>query len=438
MFWSEMPARVNSSRAIWLASIGIGFLFLARGAFQPYAFPLFENLGRLRYAQIALIINCYVLAQSICAPLAGWYTDHTSVRIALATSIAFGGASFLLVSINPGFLMSAIAIFVAGLAFVLCKISLNTILVVHSSPDILRRSVAKRATLLNMGSFIGNSIAVRVTARFGYSTHAVLLGLLHLPLAIGLAVPRAQKPAKLVLSSQTPGFKALCKNRGFVADGLRRLAMVLPYGCWGTIIPKYVIDQYHSNEKVWTVYLTSLCTTVIGAHFLAVYLSDKLYRRGFRWEWWSMVSVVLYCTGLLLLFFARHPMMLPIAVVIFICGEVVMTPCFDETAKRHSHDAGMGKCLGLLHLVDGLGRMFGSVFALGVYGVMRNSYHRNLYWPIVVLSFFTCSSLLHIVAHYVGQHDLRPRIIDDNQACVPMDRSERVLALVDTQDQAPA
>ena len=35
-------------------------------------------------------LNGYVLAQSVCAPLAGWYADRTSVRFALATSIAFG------------------------------------------------------------------------------------------------------------------------------------------------------------------------------------------------------------------------------------------------------------------------------------------------------------------------------------------------------------
>jgi MFS family permease len=436
MFWSDMLSRPNSSRAIWLASVGIGILFLARGAFQPYAFPLFEHLGHLKYAQIALIINCYIMAQSIGAPLAGWYTDRTSVRIALVTSIAIGCASFLLISTTPGFLLSAAAIFAAGLAFVLGKISLNTILVVHSSPDILRRSVAKRATLLNMGSFLGNSIAVRTTANFGYSAHAMLLGLLHLPLAVGLAAPRAQKPIKAATAQQTIGFRALLANRGFVADSLRRLAMVLPYGCWGTIIPKYVIDQYHSNEKVWTVYLTSLCTTVLGAHFLAVYLSDKLYRRGFRWEWWSMVSVILYCIGLMLLLFARHPIMLPVAVAIFICGEVVMTPCFDETAKRHSHDAGMGKCLGLLHLVDGLGRMFGSIFALSVYGIMRNSAHRNFYWPLVVGCFFAASSLLHIIAHYLGRDDLTP--MPTATSFEPLTRSDRVLELVDIQDQAPA
>ena len=393
----------DSTAAIWLVCVGIGLLFLARGAFQPYIFPLFEHLGNLSYVQIAYLLNGYVLAQSVCAPLAGWYTDRTSVRVALATSIIFGLASFLLISTSPGFFLATAAVFVAGLAFVLGKIALNTILVLHSSAETLRSSVAKRATLLNLGSFFGNSIAYRVTASFGYRAHAILLGFLYLPLVIGLAAPPtpAKSPPKKTWGLEN--VKALCRNRGFVSDGLRRFALVLPYGCWGTIIPKYVIDEYRSNKPVWIISLTSVCTTIIGAHFLAVYLSAKLYRRGFKWEWWSMTSVLFYCAGLLLLVFARNPVMLPIAIVIFICGEVLMTPCFDETAKKHSKESGIATCLGLLHLVDGFGRMLGAAFALAVYGWMRKSNYEPYYWPIVVGVFLFVCSLLHLVAFAVGR-----------------------------------
>lgn len=393
-----MPRRAESTTTIWVVCIGIGILFMARGAFQPYAFPLFEHLGHLSYGQIALLLNGYVLAQSICAPLAGWYTDRTSVRTALSTSIVFGLVSFLVISRGPGFLISTIAVFAAGLAFVLGKIALNTILVLRSSAQTLRHSVAKRATLLNLGSFCGNSIAYQVTTHLSYTTHGVLLGLLHLPLAIGLTLPQAPQRSEQQRTWGVAGIKSLCRNRQFLADSLRRFALVLPYGCWGTIIPKYVIDQYHSNEKVWVIYLTSLCTTVVGAHFLAVYVSDKLYRRGFKWEWWSMVSVLLYCAGLLLLMLAHHPVLLPIAIVVFICGEVLMTPCFDETAKKHSSDKQMGTCMGLLHLVDGSGRLFGSAFALAMYGWMRHSRHQQLYWPVVVAVFLGVCSALHLLA----------------------------------------
>ena len=398
-----MHPRPESRSAIWVVCIAIGLLFLARGAFQPYAFPLFEHLGGLSYAQIALLLNGYMLAQSLGAPLAGWYADRTSIRTALATSIALGLASFLLVASAPGFLCCAIAIFAAGIAFVLGKIALNTVLVLHSSQETLRRSVAKRATLLNLGSFLGNTLALQVTTRVGYTAHAVLLGLLHLPLAIGLCVPPAPAPRAMAEPAVFTSMRVLFRNRAFLADSLRRFALVLPYGCWGTIIPKYVIDQYHSSEQVWVVYLTSVCTTVLGAHFLASYVSARVYRWGFRWESWSMVSLLLYCAGLLLLSFAGNPVVLPIAVVVFICGEVVMTPCFDETAKRHSGGPGMSTCLGLLHLVDGLGRMLGAAFSLAVYAWMREPEHAAMYWPVVTVAFLAVSSILHFVAHTMTQ-----------------------------------
>jgi hypothetical protein len=123
-----------------------------------------------------------------------------------------------------------------------------------------------------------------------------------------------------------------------------------------------------------------------------------LYRWGFRWEWWSILSIVLYCGGLMLLIFANHRVMLPLAVVVFICGEVVMTPVLDETAKKHSGNAGMATCLGLLHFIDGWGRLLGAAFALAIYGMMRGTPYHDLYWPVVVGNFLVACLLLQIMA----------------------------------------
>jgi MFS family permease len=198
--------------------IEIGLLFLARGAFLPYDFPLFEHLGAHSYSRIALLLNVYIFAQSICAPAAGWFTDKTSVRIALATSIALGLSSFLLFATKPEFMLCAAVIFATGLAFVLGKIALNTLLVLHSSEDILRRSVAKRATLVNLGSFVGNSIAFHMTTRVGYRPLAILLGPLHPPLAIGLAASAAPASTECKTSQGAATLGTLLKNRGFLGD----------------------------------------------------------------------------------------------------------------------------------------------------------------------------------------------------------------------------
>ncbi|MEN9359300.1 MAG: hypothetical protein RL095_835 [Verrucomicrobiota bacterium] len=392
---------LDSAKVIWVVCVAIALLFFARGAFLPYVFPLFEGLDPgLDYGQIALILNGYILAQSLFAPLAGWLADKTSVRSALLLAIGLGGGSFLVIASAPGFAVCATMIFLAGMAFVLGKIALNSLLVLNSSPEMLRSSVARRATLLNLGSFLGNSLALRSLGLWGAKVHALLLAGLALPLALGfLADPKSQAAAAPKKSSWCLGdAKDLLRKQSFLADALRRFAMVLPYGCWGTVIPKYAIDRYGCNDPVWTIGLVSLLTTLLGAHLLSVHLSKKLYSLGFKWEWWSMCSVLCYCAGLLLLSFVPSPVFLPLAIAVFICGEVLMTPCFDETAKKHSHAASMGTCMGLLHLVDGAGRLLGAAFALGLYGLLRGGDWASCFWLIAVAVFLTVSSLLHLLA----------------------------------------
>ena len=402
---TDLPS--HSTRIVWLVCSGIGLLFLIRGAFQPYFFPLFEQVGNLPYDRIAILLSVYVLAQSICAPFAGWFTDRTSVRATLAMCITLGVGSFLIIASNPDSLVMGIAVFGCGLAFVLGKIALNTLLIIHSTAASLRLSVAKRATLLNLGSFAGNTMANHLSTRFEYTMLMVLLGLLYVPLTIGFAATTTI-PVERKRPWGIAELKILCRNRAFIADGMRRFAIVLPYGCWGTVIPKFLIDQYGSNDPVWIVYLTSLCTTIIGAHILAVHLSKFMYTRGFKWEWWSMTSVGFYCAGLLLLVFSHNAIMLPLAIVVFMFGEVLMTPCFDETARRHSQDAGMGTCLGLLHFVDGMGRMLGTAFALFMYGIMKGTTWEPYYWPLVVGCFLSMATVVHLAAHSIPGQQPKP------------------------------
>jgi MFS family permease len=407
-----MASRAGSAKAVRLACVGIGLLFLVRGAFQPYFFPFFERLAGLSYARIAVLLNGYLLAQTLGAPAAGWYADRTSVRVALGTGMALGIGGFLLTLGQPGVVRCAIAVSFAGLAFVLGKIAFNTILVRCSSESDLRRSVASRATLLNLGSFTGNTLALYLTSRIGYPALATTLGVLHALLAIGFAAPReGPPPPRRPAGGDSGGLRALVRDRAFLADGLRLFSIILPYGCWGTIIPKYLIDLHHSNEPVWTAYLTSLCTTMIGSQLLARYVSGALYRRGFQWEWWTALALSFFCAGLLLLGFASRRAVVPVAVAVFICGEVIMTPCFDETAKRHGR-GGTATCLGLLHLVDGGGRILGAAAAIAFYGVARGTVLGRLFWPLLVAVFLVGSLALHGLAYRLGQR--RPGI-DEGQ-----------------------
>ena len=87
IWWSEMRGRFESSLAIWIACIGIGLLFLVRGAFQNYMSPMFTSLGGFTFTQIAWPITAFGLAQTVISPVAGWYADRTSVHWALAYSL---------------------------------------------------------------------------------------------------------------------------------------------------------------------------------------------------------------------------------------------------------------------------------------------------------------------------------------------------------------
>jgi hypothetical protein len=339
--------------------------------------------------------------------------------------MALGVVGYLMTVDQPGVVRSTIAVSAAGLGFVLGKIAFNTILVRCSSEDDLRRSVAQRATLLNLGSFSGNTLALHLIARVGYTAHAVLLAALHLSFAIGFAAPRADTSPARRKKEQPGGMRDLLRDRTFVADSLRLFAIVLPYGCWGTIIPKYLIDVYRSNEPVWVAYLTSLCTTIVGSHLLARYVSKALYRRGFRWEWWTVLAQSFLCAGLLLLVLAWHRAVLPVAVAVFICGEAIMTPCFDETAKKHSAGGETGTCLGLLHLVDGGGRILGATVAMALYGVVRGTALYGLYWPLMTTAFLVCSSALHGLAYRLGRPAAAHRV-----ARPVMRAQRRVLPLV--------
>ncbi len=389
-----MSQRSQVTRAIWLAIFGIGLLFLARGAFLPYFFPIFEHLTRLSYGQISVLLNLYVFSQSMCAPLAGWYTDRTSVRTAVFTAILLGSLGFLGVLHTQGFALLAVAMAAVGSGFVLGKIAFNTLLVDNSSQEELRRSIAGRAMVLNLGSFAGNALALQMIEGLGYKSLVLLLLAANFTLGIAYLAPR------LPVHTAHPAMKftdlgTVIRNRAFLADSLRLFSIYVPYGCWGTIIPKYIIDLYGSKEPVRYIYLISLCTLLGGSYVIGSYLAPKLYRRGFQWRWWTLVSLLCFCCGLLLLSLGGNRILLGVAIAVFICGEILMTPCFAETAKTHAQSGKTGTYQGVLHVFEGGGRVLGSMTALAVYGWMQGSALARYYWVIMAPVFLLFSASIH-------------------------------------------
>jgi MFS family permease len=389
-----MSPQSQTRRAVWLACLGIGLLFLARGALQPYCFPIFEHLTRLSYGEISLLLNLYVFTQSLCAPLAGWYTDRTSVPTAVGTAIMIGLSGYLVVLQAQSFMWLAPAMAAIGSGFVLGKIAFNTLLVDSSSQEELRQSIAGRAMVLNLGSFAGNTLAFHVIESFGYKPLVGLLLVANFALGIAFLAPRVPAPAGHS-TMKLRDLKAVIHNNAFLADGLRLFSIYVPYGCWGTIIPKYVLDLYGSEESVQYIYFVSLCTLLGGSYIIASRLAPKLYRWGFQWRWWTVVSLLCYCSGLVLLSLGGNRVMLGVAVAVFICGEILMTPCFAETAKTHAQAGKTGTYQGVLHVFEGGGRVLGSMTAFAVYGWVQDSVLARYYWLIMAPIFLLFSAVIH-------------------------------------------
>jgi MFS family permease len=421
-----MSGRPQAQRAVWVACLGIALLFLARGAFLPYFFPIFEHLTRLSYGQISLLLNLYVFSQSVCAPLAGWLTDRTSVRTAVVMAIALGSMGFMLMLHTNAFALFAVAMAAVGSGFVLGKIAFNTLLVDSSSQEELRRSIAGRAMVLNLGSFAGNALALQIIDGVGYKPLVILLLAANFTLGIACLAPRLPVPTQHS-AMKLGDLGTVIRNKAFLADSLRLFSIYVPYGCWGTIIPKYVVDLYGAKEPVRYIYLVSLCTLLCGSYVIGSWLAPKFYRWGFQWRWWTLVSLLCFCGGLLLLSFGGNRLMLGVAVAVFICGEILMTPCFAETAKTHAQSGKSGSYQGVLHIFEGGGRVLGSMTALAVYAWVKGSVFAGFYWVIMAPVFLLFSASIHWWAYRAA----RPFSVGDSErsaasapVCVDADSSD--------------
>ena len=97
-----MTSLAGSARAVRLACVGIGLLFLVRGAFQPYFFPFFEDLAGLSYAKIAVLLNAYLLAQTLCTPSRAGTPTAPRCGSRLGTGMVLGMGGFLMTLGQPG------------------------------------------------------------------------------------------------------------------------------------------------------------------------------------------------------------------------------------------------------------------------------------------------------------------------------------------------
>lgn len=392
-----MPRMLTSPLfAVGAACTGSGLLFLGRGGFLPYFFAIYQELTPLGYEQIAVLLNLFVLTQALFAPFAGYFTDRLPRSLQALTAILLHCSGLAMIVYLPEFLPNILGTMLLSIAFIVSKIGFNAVMLEKSDPSKVRRVVSFRAVLMNGGSFAGNLLAARVGTALGYRTHLVCLAAVMFAawtLLLLYREPTAEKKEKPAGkgSSFRGTWGGVLRNRPFLADLLRIVSVSIPYGCWGTIIPKFLMDTYGSVEIIPLVYMTSFLTIVLGTHLFNEFIARYLYSKGFRRRSWFPVTIVLYLSGLSLLTFAHERPVMILGVCIFMLGEISMPPCFDEAVVTHGKE-NTGFHMGVLQVTDAGGRVSGSAIAFAVYGYMARTEAAAHFWPVIVFLFAVLSA----------------------------------------------
>lgn len=400
--------------------LGISILYFIRGAYLPYFFPLYEHLSTLNYNQISVLMSSFLFIQAIIPPIIG--SLHTSRKI--AWHIAFLCLIFFLAGLvtlffQPNFIFCFFSALMIGFALIALKNILCVIMVEEIDSNHLRTAVAIRTTGMNIGSFIGNISALTIIGYFGSTAHLIflLLGVCLLSSLVYESMSTHNQSPSLNIFPTIPlhqqaitFFKQFIqkstepwKNKLFIKETIILFAIVTPDGCWGTIIPKYLIDLYHSNDPLAFIYTISLITILLFSYSLNGWISHYAYKKGWTLNNLKWIAWVLFLIGLFCFSFSRSTFFLGLAVFLIILAEIVITPCFDEAAKKHAKNTTIiGAYYGVLNLFDGLARIIGASISLFLYGYLKGTWTFAYFWPLVGLTFIIILFACVIVASRIS------------------------------------
>lgn len=385
------PFSRSNGAVIAVACLCSGLLFLARGSFLPYFFPLYQGVSGLDYAATAVLLNVYLAGNSMCSPFVGLLVDRLSPLQVMALALSINLVTLLVTLAVPTFPLLAISVALLGGTFTMARVAFNKQMIGASSDGTLRRSVSIRAMLMTAGSFAGNVAGAWFVAQ-GYKVGQVLF--VYAMFAAAWLFSMVGSPSQPTKKAQRnvfwAGLPAAISNRTFRTDGLRLCVALLPYGCWGTLIPKYVLDHFADPLLIPAMYACSTAAVVSLTYVFNELISPCCDRRGFQKSWWPYVAAGLFLAGLVLIAAAPGRVTLCLGALAFGLGEVVFTPCMDEAVKRNSTTDSSGTYIGLLQFTEGGARLAGSAVALGLYGIFRAS---SPQWAwIWTITFFLCAS----------------------------------------------
>jgi MFS family permease len=353
----------------------IATLYFLRGTFLPYIFQVIQSLSTLSFIQIGAGLTLFTIFQAATGPLAGSLLSARNsggVRTLIpALLIAITGLTGLLkyTQISPKIGWSLL-LAVLGISFTTLRIGFNTCLLRNTATENVRRVVSLRATVLNVGAFIGTVLSSYTIDKTGIELHAAVTLSAFLALHVGLLMVTKDEQTSPDQSQglvPTTSLKEALSNRSFWSEALVLLAVYIRYGCWGTIIPKFAIDLYGSNAPVRWISATSLVTIIAFTFVFNALVTKKFGNLGKNFSLWPILSIVFFQISFLMLGFASNPAMLVAACFVFEAGEIFFTPLADISARRHLNGKYIGVYLGVLCLVDGIGRAIGGWVAFHIY-----------------------------------------------------------------------
>lgn len=380
--------------AIAAACFSSGLLFMARGGYMPYFFPLYEGVSDLDYASIAILLNIYLAANSIGSPFVGTLIDRLAPLPAALLAIGVNGLTFLVTLYAPFFWSLAVSVALLGATFTMGRVAFNKILIGASTDESLRRSVSIRAMLMTGGSFIGNLVAAYLADKGHAPTQLAFVYMILLAAwivsLVGASVSAQDGEEKQPFWSLLPN---AIRNRHFLLDLGRLFTALLPYGCWGTVIPKFVLDEFNDVAVLPIMYACST-TTIVGLTYVFNQgAAAWLHERGFPKTAWPYLAAALFIMGLTFIACADNIILLCLGSIAFGLGEVVFTPCMDEAVKRNSDKHSSGTYIGLVQLTEGGARLLGSAFSLTIYGIFASTNFAHFTWPIIIVV-FVCAILI--------------------------------------------
>lgn len=393
---------------IAVACIGMGLLYLVRGSFLPYFYPLYENLTSFSYSQIALLLNVFILSQAIASPVLGIIIDKIQPKKIAVIGVLCFFLGFVTILFEHSFFLNIFAALFLGIGLMAIKNSLSVDAIRNAQEKFIRKAVAIRSMFINAGSFTGNLCAFGIIAIYGAKLHIIFL--ISVIVVIGYLILKKMKAgafiantAKANFSSKLHAYLATWKNREFVADAILMFAVIMPDGCWGTIIPKYIIDTYHSNHPIVIMYATSLTTFIVCSYMVNSFISAKFQHHKNYISICRGIGLCVFIAGILIYTFSASLLFLCVAVFVFILGEIVTTPCYDEISKKHAgaDNAQVGSYFGVLGLFDGLARVVGSAIAFTIYGFLRTTPYRSYLWVSLAIIFVLVSVVLYGIAQWL-------------------------------------